>query len=71
MKKDYNETKHLESRQHKINTGFKMEDYQEDVQRTLNFVYRLGYHLDEIDTILDEVKNIIKQTIEKRLKENA
>lgn len=36
MKKDYNETKHLESRQHKINTGFKMEDYQEDVQRTLN-----------------------------------
>jgi hypothetical protein len=70
MKKDYNETKHLECRQHKINSGFKLEDYQQDVQKTLEYVYRLGYQLDEISTILDEVKNIINQTIEMRLNEN-
>lgn len=69
MKTDYNETKHLECRRHKIETGFKIEDYQEDVQKTLHYIYRLGYQLDEIDTILDEVKNVIKQIIEKRLNE--
>lgn len=65
MKTAYNQQQHEKRRQLKINTGFKFEDYKQDVEKILYYTYGLGYTIHEINYVLDEVKNVVTVTLEK------